>query len=147
MLSERYYQKGYDRKDFIGAIFPSGLLKSEREPLVSFLWYSYLEIGSCITACTRFHQTATNRCPDSNHKRSNPKNQYYCADSHFSIIIFVVVGVVRGILPVSTCGNGNAVEEDDYPTENSRCDGETHEHAILKNIKSVKTSLLANYTG
>ena len=82
----------------------------------------------CAAAST--HYTATYRCPDSNGKFSNAENQHESTYSHLCVVVVVVVVVVY--ITLANVVNLEAVEQDDYSAQYSRCDGETHKDTILK---------------
>ena len=91
-----------------------------------------------VAARARFHHhTATNCCPDTDHKLSNAENQYDGTDCHFANIhpFFQVVEdiVIIVIIKTTTCKVYlQAIKKDDYSTHHCRSDGETHEHSSLK---------------
>lgn len=77
----------------------------------------------CAAAST--HYTATYRCPDSNGKFSNAENQHESTYSHLCVVVVVVAYIT-----LANVVNLEAVEQDDYSTQYSRCDGETHKDTI-----------------
>lgn len=77
--------------------------------------------------------TATNCCPDTDHKLKDAKNQYYRIDGHFSRIIPI---------PKVYC---KAVKKYYYSTQHCGCDGETHEHGSLNNKEKHNINATMQY--